>query len=332
MRKPALSRTNRVKRVPTNNLPRAIHPIENNEHISQVLGDFPAENNERTAQLLKDCEPPNNFPKDRFEHIRTPQEWHQEHLEFMKTASSLHSNPNEADELEAAVYFDHAHVRFVFCCTHCLEMLPWAGVMFDRTHVCPSCGSNQTGEQAVRAAYLALLGEKHPNCTLSDSEFHEKTSGLDPGEFVEKYMEFVTAHQQKGYVAERKALRLLKHLFGERVYNQIVNNGETWVKGADGLHYRMFWSRHGNVAVYEHRYKSQAKRAGKIWKPIAAYCGHFGEDYPISDQIIAQICMLTTCPERYTKQANKVKDEDLSNCGPEWSHKTLMHKIMAIEL
>lgn len=307
MRKPAISKTNRAERVPN-----AVVELQN--------------------AILAVAEVKLEFPDDRYETVRTPQEWHREHLEFMEKTSGLYSNPQEAEELEAAVYFDHAHIRMVFCCTHCLEMIPWRGKMFDQTHTCPDCGASMTGEQACRAAYLALLGQRHPNCTLSNKQFADKTRDLDPEEFVQKYMDYVEKYLHKCNIAERRALNLMKHLFGERVYNQIVNNGETWVKGADGMHYRLFWSRHGNVAVYEHRYKTQAAKAGKIWKPVAAYCGHFGEDYPISDQIIAQICMLKTDPDRYINQANKVRDEHLSNCGPEYLHKAMMGKIMAIQM
>jgi len=323
MRKPALSKTNRVKRVPNNQLPRAIHhPMES----------LPGPVLELQAAIKSVAEVKLEFPDDRYEIVRTPQQWHQEHLEFMERTSAQYSSPEEAEELEAAVYFDHAHTRMVFCCTHCLEMMPWVGKMFDRTHVCPNCSANMTGEQACRAGYLALLGIRHPNCTLSEQEFKAKTDNLDPYDFVEEYVSFVERYMHGRNIAERRALNLMKHLFGERVYNQIVNNGETWVKGADGMHYRLFWSRHGNVAVYEHRHKAQAAKAGKIWKPVAAYCGHFGEDYPISDQIIAQICMLKTDPDRYINQANKVADEHLSNCGPEYLHKTMMGKIMAIQM
>lgn len=321
MRKPFLSKTNRIKRVPECALPRAIH------HPMESLEPTQAELQEATLVV----EP--SFPNDRYEIVRTPQEWHQEHLDFIKNCGYLNSTPEEADELEAAVYFDHAHLRMVFCCTHCLEMMPWkGGHMFSNTHICPKCGGNMTGEQACRAAYLSLLGIRHQDCMLSESEFIEKTHNLDPYDFVQKYMDYVDDYMHQCHRAERRALNLMKHLFGTRVYHQIVNKGETWVKGADGMHYRLFWSRHGNVAVYEHRYKTHAKKAGKDWKPVAAYCGHFGEDYPISDQIIAQICMLKTDPHRYIDQANKVQHEHLSNCGPEYLHKCLMGKIMAIQL
>lgn len=325
MRKPALSKTNRVKRV---TLPsRAIaHPMELTIEGLTELSDG--------AWELELTEPPvSDFPNDRYEIVRTPQEWHQEHLEYVeRTQLKYNSSLQEVEELEAVAYFDHAHIRLVFCCTHCLEMMPWLGKMFDRTHVCPKCGESMTGEQACRAAYLALLGRMHPQCTLTKKEFHNKTHNLDPNEFVQQYMDCVDKHKHKCNIAERRALKLMKDLFGERVYNQIVNNGETWVKGADGMHYRIFWSRHGNVAVYEHRYKTHATKEGKPWKPVAAYCGHFGEDYPISDQIIAQICMLRTDPQRYINQANKVKSEHFSSCGPEFLHKSMMEKIMAIEV
>jgi hypothetical protein len=311
MRKPALSKTNRVKQRPNK-------PIELDVELHPPISTV-------TENELE-------FPHDRCEMVRTPQEWHQEHFQFMEHTHGLCSNIEEAEELEAVVYFDHAHVRVVFCCTHCLEMVPWVGEMFGRTHVCTNCNANMTGEQACRAAYLALLGIRHPNCTLNEQDFKSKTDNLDPYAFVEQYVSFVELCINDRNTAERRALNLMKHLFGERVYNQIVNNGETWVKGADGMYYRLFWSRHGNVAVYEYRYKTQAAKAGKAWKPVAAYCGHFGENYPISDQIIAQICMLKTDPNRYINQANKVQDEHLSNCGPEVLHKAMMDKIMAIQI
>ncbi len=318
---PILSKNNRVKRVPNKAL--AIHNASN----SNILAA--GELQEDTDAAL-DAKP--DFPNDIYEIIRTPQEWHQEHLEFMNNGSPALPELDEAEEIEAATYFDQAHGRMVFCCTHCLEMLPWVSRMINHTHVCPKCGASQKGKDACRAAYLALLGIKHTQCTLSDCEFDKKTQGLEPFEFVQKYMDVIEQSKHNLNIAERRALNLMKHLFGERVYKQIVNNGETWVTGSDGLYYRLFWSRHGNVAVYEHRYKSQARRLGKVWKPIAAYCGHFGEHYPISDQIIAQICMIKTNPDRYTSQANKVLDEHLSNCGPDYLHKAMMGKIMEIQL
>jgi hypothetical protein len=92
-----------------------------------------------------------------------------------------------------------------------------------------------------------------------------------------------------------------------------VNEGEIWVDGADGPKYRVFYSHHGNVAVYD----PATRRQGRKWKPVAAYCGHFGETYPVVDQVIAQALMFKSDPQRYISQANPVDDAHMAFVGPQ---------------
>lgn len=251
------------------------------------------------------------------ENIRTPQEWHEEHLVFMSNAGTLYSSEEKPDELEAACYFEHAFCRFAPVCTHCLEYLPWLGKLFGAPIRCSQCGESSTGEQALVAAFNILLGRKHVNCCLSDEEFQARWGNVTPDEFVTGYQIKIEEYKFRLEQAESKALQLFKNLFGKKLYNRLVKLGEIWIKGADSLYYRIFWSHHGNVISYEYKTQAQATRAGKEWKPLMAYCGHFGEDYPITDQLIAQILLLQTEPQRFTQQANGVEKEDYPHCGPD---------------
>lgn len=270
----------------------------------------------------------------------TAEQWHQEHLHFMTVAKDNGLldvfGMEKADKLESIVYFDQEHGHMVMCCSYCMEILTCESRIFDREHTCHACNKKQTAHEAIDTAYLSLLGIKHANCVLSDRDFSTKTHGVSAYELVRRSRDAVntarTTFRIKQNLAERKALKLIRILFGEKIYKQIVNKGETWIKGADKKFYRIFWARHGNVAVYQHRYRSQAERVGKDWKPIAVYCGHFGEDYPIGDQIITQICMFQTNPDKYTSQANNVSRDDWQYCGPKSQYQQDMADIMKIEL
>jgi len=266
--------------------------------------------------------------------------WREEHNQFVKNMQAMKILDDDAlaetKKLESIVYFDQEHGHIVMRCSYCMEILICTSHIFDKEHTCHSCNKQQTAQTAVDAAYLSLLGVMHPNCVLSEPAFQDKTQGISADELVRKSKEAGSyarhSLDKKRNLAERKALKLIQILFGNKVYKQLVKTGETWIKGADRKFYRIFWARHGNVAVYQHRYKSQARRAGKDWRPISVYCGHFGEEFPIGDQIITQICMLQTNPEKYTDQANAVDGADWRNCGPLTAYHRQMQDIMAVEL
>jgi hypothetical protein len=267
---------------------------------------------------------------DKVEVVKTPEQWHQEHLSFLNMYSEMRdANLIEIEELEAVVYFDYNHAQIFACCSKCMEPIAKKHHLLNSLLSCKKCGFSQKCAQSVRAAYLAMLGVKHADCTLTDFEFKDKTQSLD---FVQWLQDSLIQSELNEKIAERKALILLGKVFGKRAYNQIVNKGEVWATGKDGRYYRIFWSRHGNVAVYEHRFKSHAKKAGKPWLPTHVYCGHFGEDFPISDQIIAQILLIKTNPEKYIEQANLVKSNDYTYCGPESGFKEKIQKVLSIEV
>lgn len=285
---------------------------------------------------------------------RSPREWREEHLDWMSRpgVAELYEDKETPAQLEATTYWDYCHGKFVPMCPACLEYRAQSEFRLTREHKCRKCGHVYDGREAVRASYLLLLGEKHPDFNGVDDVFRflayifgpepeqerkrpsiklgdQVIEGEPPAWGVEAMLDQYEYCCNEAKVAQRranaKALALFRKLFGKRKYDRFVNYGELWVDGPDGRQYRIFYSHHGNVAVYD----PGTRRRGVKWKPVAAYCGHFGETYPVVDQVIAQALMFKTDPEKYIAQANRVEHQHMAFVGPVTNYYEEMRESLA---
>ncbi|MBS1722648.1 MAG: hypothetical protein JSS66_06515 [Armatimonadetes bacterium] len=246
-----------------------------------------------------------------------PEDWRAQHLRWMAIprVAELYEDMETPDQLEASTYWFYCHGTHVYVCPYCLSFCPRL-VRISKMNLCYNCDREYLGLEASRAAYLVLLGEKHPFfCGVEDvfraMVYFFKEDG-DVHDMVRQFQYEYERFKEQQPLANAKALVLFKKLFGTKAYNRLLKQSEFWVEGADGLMYRLFYSRHGNIAVYDPAKKVKGRR----WQPVRAYCGHFGEEYPVVDQLIAQALMIKRDPKRYTKQANQVPRNQMKLVGP----------------
>lgn len=294
---------------------------------------------------------------------KSPREWREEHLRWMATpgVAELYDDKETPDQLEATTYWDYCHGRFVPMCPACLTFRAREDFRLTQQNRCRHCQHESDGREWVRASYLLLLGEPHPHFpvdprgpeplanvfrfltivygaaaaakdfTRVNVETGEEASAegarptFGPESMLADYDYCCSEEKVSQRKANAKALALFRRLFGKRKYDRFVNYGEVWVDGADGLKYRIFYSHHGNVAVYDDR----TRRRGVKWRPVSAYCGHFGENYPVVDQVIAQALMFRTDPGRYISQANEVAPEHMPLVGPQTNYHEEMKEALA---
>lgn len=93
-----------------------------------------------------------------------------------------------------------------------------------------------------------------------------------------------------------RSVLLLFSILNEVQAKNIRSFGWFDMIGSDERIYRLLYHRHGNVF----RMDKQGKSIEAVW------CGHFGENLPVADTLVAQKLMLEVDPEMYTKNANPV--------------------------
>lgn len=105
--------------------------------------------------------------------------------------------------------------------------------------------------------------------------------------------------------AARKATQLLLSFLTDKQALSLREFGYFDVFGPNEQTYRLVYRRHGNV--------TQLDEGGST---IKAWCGHFGEDLPISDNLLSQLLMIVVDPSDYEDRANQVMSDHFGYCVP----------------
>ncbi|MBS1722699.1 MAG: hypothetical protein JSS66_06790 [Armatimonadetes bacterium] len=137
----------------------------------------------------------------------------------------------------------------------------------------------------------------------------------DPVQAWERQEKAKQAEYEKK-LAAHKAVHLLFSLIDDAQQQMLLDKGYFELDGADGHRYRLIYHRHGNVARLDRR--------GKV---THCWCGHYGEDIPVADTLVAQRLVLEFDPQQYLVGANPVSQ--LSWCKPFDNYKDVLREALA---
>lgn len=119
-------------------------------------------------------------------------------------------------------------------------------------------------------------------------------------------------------LAAHRAVNLLFALLDEVQQSTLLEHGYFDMAGADGHRYRLLYHRHGNVM-----------RLGPDDAVLASWCGHYGEDLPVADTLIAQKLVLEFDPGAYLCGANPVSVHHRSHSQPYANYKEKLDEALA---
>ena len=105
-----------------------------------------------------------------------------------------------------------------------------------------------------------------------------------------------TSWRDRFGIAERRALKLFKDMYGRKRLWQYLRNGYTEFHAKDRRTYRIFRQRHQSIEVY------QRMKTGK--KLLYKLCVMDTENIPLTDGVLKRLWLLRCDPNALHEQAN----------------------------
>lgn len=177
---------------------------------------------------------------------------------------------------------------------------------FTCTITCTTTSTAWVVPTTATSPYIAFTNTK-PRTWVPGKQ--KESGGWEVGEFVEgeltlEQQERIATYQvwvalqdelkkQSTKLATTRSMILLLSLLNQEQEDCLYENGWFHVKGADGFNYRVIYNKHGNIAKLSEK--------GEV---VKCYCGHYGEELPTADTLVAQKLVLEFDPESFTKKAN----------------------------
>lgn len=196
-------------------------------------------------------------------------------------------------------------LEFVLCCeavcTCCGRIVPFsiverhksAGALFDIDVECKRCKGLSRLYDMLAFGALALGSSKRPKSRAAHLERVARRIDTDWGaeRFARRLGKMNALREAQGLVA-------LMDRLDEGELGSLLSHGHFDVTGSDGKTYRLYFSRHSNIAIVD--------EAGV---PVVGWCYHAGEHISVGDNLLTQKLHIESDAESFFSMANQQRED-----------------------